>query len=191
MTVQTDRRVRLDSSRLVVRAQADRPFVHRRPSTCPHSQSRRHLLPNGSDLLRPTCLRSRIQRPSRPRHPQASTSRSLSSTLAITFSSVRRLDLGTPIRERIADLDVCDLTDKLMKAQVTVNRAPVMTAWATVVCLRLNFSLEEALSLGQSVYSVRCTCSGRLTSRSFPSSIASVYTDVCPSLPLSDRRRRS
>lgn len=44
--------------------------------------------------------------------------------------------------------------DQLVKAQVSINRAPVMTAWATVVCLRLNFSLEEALSLGQRSTSV-------------------------------------
>lgn len=31
---------------------------------------------------------------------------------------------------------------------VIVNRAPVMVAWCAVVCLRMDFDLEESLSMG-------------------------------------------
>jgi len=34
-------------------------------------------------------------------------------------------------------------------AQITVNRAPFLTMWATVVARRLGFAEEEALSLAK------------------------------------------
>jgi hypothetical protein len=36
-----------------------------------------------------------------------------------------------------------------MKVKIKVNRSPVMLAWSLVVCLRMGFELEEALSLGK------------------------------------------
>jgi hypothetical protein len=47
-------------------------------------------------------------------------------------------------------LDFNEVVDEdLLKTKyIVVNRAPVMTAWATVVAERLNFKREEALSIG-------------------------------------------
>ena len=42
------------------------------------------------------------------------------------------------------------LDEDLLKIKSTViNRAPVMTAWATIVAERLGFGREEALSIGE------------------------------------------
>jgi len=42
---------------------------------------------------------------------------------------------------------VTDPTQALMTKAAVVNRAPVMSAWATVVCERMGFKREEALSI--------------------------------------------
>lgn len=39
-----------------------------------------------------------------------------------------------------------------MGKSVVVNRAPVMSAWATVVAERMGFKREEALSIGEHKY---------------------------------------
>lgn len=46
---------------------------------------------------------------------------------------------------------VFSLTDlqSLRSKSTHINRAPVMTAWATVVAERLGFKREEALSIGE------------------------------------------
>lgn len=42
------------------------------------------------------------------------------------------------------------LDEDLLKVKGTViNRAPIMTAWATTVAERLGFAREEALSIGK------------------------------------------
>lgn len=43
-----------------------------------------------------------------------------------------------------------DANDEVLKVKSTViNRAPLMTAWATIVAERLGFEREEALSIGR------------------------------------------
>lgn len=43
-----------------------------------------------------------------------------------------------------------DACDEVLKVKSTVvNRAPLMTAWATIVAERLGFEREEALSIGR------------------------------------------
>lgn len=43
-----------------------------------------------------------------------------------------------------------DAYDEVLKVKSTViNRAPLMTAWATIVAERLGFEKEEALSIGR------------------------------------------
>lgn len=44
-----------------------------------------------------------------------------------------------------------DAYNEVLKVKSTVvNRAPLMTAWATIVAERLGFEREEALSIGKS-----------------------------------------
>lgn len=58
-----------------------------------------------------------------------------------------------PLEERIdaeaLDFKECLDESVLMSKHAVVNRAPVMTAWATVVAERLNFKRTEALSIGK------------------------------------------
>jgi hypothetical protein len=51
---------------------------------------------------------------------------------------------------RYGNFDFKEILDEdLLKAKSTViNRAPIMTAWATTVAERLGFEREEALSIG-------------------------------------------
>lgn len=43
-----------------------------------------------------------------------------------------------------------DTCDEVLKVKSTVvNRAPLLTAWATIVAERLSFEREEALSIGR------------------------------------------
>ncbi|MBM3330596.1 hypothetical protein FJY68_01935 [candidate division WOR-3 bacterium] len=44
---------------------------------------------------------------------------------------------------------------------VSINRAPVLALWATVVAERLGFSREEALSLGKAVTGLNAQAKGR------------------------------
>ena len=44
---------------------------------------------------------------------------------------------------------------------VTINRAPVLTLWATVVAERLGFSRDEALTLGKAVAGLNAQAKGR------------------------------
>jgi len=44
---------------------------------------------------------------------------------------------------------------------VTINRAPVLTLWATVVAERLGFSRDEALTLGKAVAGLNAQSKGR------------------------------
>jgi hypothetical protein len=63
----------------------------------------------------------------------------------------------------------------LMPKVVMVNRAPVMTAWATVVAERLGFKREEALSIGKLI-SRRNPAPHMTLTRKLP--VASVYTEM-------------
>jgi len=62
------------------------------------------------------------------------------------------MDGSTPRDERNkeGDLDFDEELDEsiLQHKHVVVNRSPIMMAWATIVCEQLNFSREEALSIG-------------------------------------------
>lgn len=50
----------------------------------------------------------------------------------------------------ISAVSSTDAYDKVLKVKRTViNRAPLMTAWATIVAERLGFEREEALSIGR------------------------------------------
>ena len=44
---------------------------------------------------------------------------------------------------------------------VTINRAPVLALWATVVAERLGFSRDEALSLGKAVTGLNAQSKGQ------------------------------
>jgi hypothetical protein len=44
---------------------------------------------------------------------------------------------------------------------ITINRAPVLTRWATVVAQRLGFAADEALSLGRAVAGLNAQSKGR------------------------------
>ena len=44
---------------------------------------------------------------------------------------------------------------------VTINRAPVLTLWATIVAERLGFSREEALTLGKAVAGLNAYSKGK------------------------------
>jgi len=48
-----------------------------------------------------------------------------------------------------------------MVEAVTINRAPVLTLWATVVAERLGFSRDEALTLGKAVAGLNAQSKGR------------------------------
>ena len=62
------------------------------------------------------------------------------------------MDGSTPRddRNKEGDLDFDEELDEsvLQHKHVVVNRSPIMMAWATIVCEQLNFSREEALSIG-------------------------------------------
>lgn len=62
------------------------------------------------------------------------------------------MDGSTPRDERNkeGDLDFDEELDEsvLIHKHVVVNRSPIMMAWATIVAEQLNFSREEALSIG-------------------------------------------
>jgi hypothetical protein len=45
--------------------------------------------------------------------------------------------------------------------QISINRAPVLTLWATVVAERLGFSAEEALTLGKALAGLNAQTKGR------------------------------
>jgi hypothetical protein len=49
----------------------------------------------------------------------------------------------------------------MAKTTVTINRAPVLTLWATVVAERLGFSTEESLTLGKAVAGLNAQAKGR------------------------------
>jgi hypothetical protein len=44
---------------------------------------------------------------------------------------------------------------------ITINRAPVLTLWVTVVAERLGFEHDEALTLGKAVAGVSAQAKGR------------------------------
>lgn len=44
---------------------------------------------------------------------------------------------------------------------ITINRAPVLTLWATVVAKRLGFKQDEALTLGRAVAGLNAQSKGR------------------------------
>jgi hypothetical protein len=48
-----------------------------------------------------------------------------------------------------------------MSLTIPINRAPVLTLWATVVAERLGFSREEALTLGKAVAGLNAQSKGR------------------------------
>ena len=48
-----------------------------------------------------------------------------------------------------------------MERKVKVNRAPVLTLWATVVAERLGYDAQEALTLGRSVAGLNAQSKGR------------------------------
>src|SRR5450432_481157 len=45
--------------------------------------------------------------------------------------------------------------------QITINRAPVLTLWASVVAQRLGFDEDEALTLGKAVAGLNAQAKGR------------------------------
>ena len=47
------------------------------------------------------------------------------------------------------------------KKTVTVNRAPVLTLWASVVAERLGYDMEEALTLGKALAGLNAQTKGR------------------------------
>jgi hypothetical protein len=47
------------------------------------------------------------------------------------------------------------------KDTILINRAPVLTLWATVVAERVGFSPDEALSLGKAVAGLNAQTKGR------------------------------
>ena len=64
------------------------------------------------------------------------------------------------------------LDEELLRLKSTViNRAPIMTAWATIVAERLGFEREESLSIGECVL-----CKLALLMRTLRT--ASVYTEM-------------
>jgi len=44
---------------------------------------------------------------------------------------------------------------------ITINRAPVLTLWATIVAERLGFTHDEALTLGRAVAGLNAYSKGR------------------------------
>lgn len=52
-------------------------------------------------------------------------------------------------RRSLAGFLTYNLDQVLQLKSTVVNRAPVMTAWATVVAERIGFRREEALSIGR------------------------------------------
>jgi len=48
-----------------------------------------------------------------------------------------------------------------MSAKILINRAPVLTLWATVVAQRLGFTRNEALSLGKALAGLTAQSKGR------------------------------
>jgi hypothetical protein len=49
-----------------------------------------------------------------------------------------------------------------MPARISINRAPVLTLWATVVAQRLGFCWDESLSLGKALAGLNAQSKGRL-----------------------------
>lgn len=58
---------------------------------------------------------------------------------------------GASSKSSLMDLSFHEVTEEadLLDRYVFVNRAPVMTAWATIVLERLGFKRPEALSIGE------------------------------------------
>ena len=48
-----------------------------------------------------------------------------------------------------------------MSTTISINRAPVLTLWATVVAERLGFAHDEALTLGKAVAGLNAQAKGR------------------------------
>lgn len=61
-------------------------------------------------------------------------------------------DLPTPARSSLASSSRSQET--LLAKSVITNRAPVLTAWATVVAERLGFKRQEALSIAHVMTSI-------------------------------------
>ena len=55
-------------------------------------------------------------------------------------------------------------------AKLSINRAPVLTLWATIVAQRLGFQREEALTLGKAVAGLNAYSKGRSLGLYEPSS---------------------
>jgi hypothetical protein len=51
--------------------------------------------------------------------------------------------------------------ERVARARVTINRAPVLTLWAAVVAQRLGFAWKEALTLGKAVAGLNAQAKGR------------------------------
>src|SRR5476651_2041016 len=49
----------------------------------------------------------------------------------------------------------------MTKRKILINRAPVLTLWASVVAERLGFAKDEALSLGKAVAGLTAQSKGR------------------------------
>ena len=49
----------------------------------------------------------------------------------------------------------------MMEKRVKINRAPVLTLWATVVAERLGYDHETALTLGKAVAGLNAQAKGR------------------------------
>jgi hypothetical protein len=56
--------------------------------------------------------------------------------------------------------DQAEVTSEMSK-KISINRAPVLTLWATVVAERLGFAEDEALTLGKAVAGLNAQAKGR------------------------------
>jgi len=55
------------------------------------------------------------------------------------------------------------VTKKMAKKKIKINRAPVLTLWATVVAERLGHNKNEALMLGKAVAGLNAQSKGRVS----------------------------
>jgi hypothetical protein len=78
----------------------------------------------------------------------ASVAKSESATAGLKFGAVVRTFGRNPINE-------------MATPKIQINRAPVLTLWASVVAERLGFAHDEALSLGKAVAGLTAQSKGR------------------------------
>jgi hypothetical protein len=62
--------------------------------------------------------------------------------------------MDSVLSARVLDASCANIGGKLGRRTITINRAPVLTLWASVVARRLGFERDEALTLGRAVASL-------------------------------------